>query len=38
MAWVPTYENPSVLLTKVLYGSKGRHIVGNVLRDICNEH
>ena len=38
MAWVPTYENPSVLLTKVLYGPKGRHTVGNVLRDIYDEN
>ena len=25
--WVPTGENPTDLLTKVLYGSRRRHIV-----------
>ena len=34
--WVPTGENPSDLLTKILYASKQRHIVGNVLHDIYN--
>ena len=38
MAWVPTGLNTSDLLTQFLYGSKRRHIVGNVLRGIYNEH
>ena len=37
-AWAPTGENPAYLLTKTLYGSKRRHIVGNVMRDIYDEH
>ena len=37
-AWVPTGKNPADLLTKVLYGSKWRHIVGNVMHDIYDEH
>ena len=36
--WVPTGENPADLLTKVLYGSKRRHIVGNVLHDKYDDH
>ena len=35
-AWVPKGENPSYLLTKVLYRSKRRYIVGNVLPGIYN--
>ena len=34
MAWVHTGKNPADLLTKVLYGSKRSHIVGNLLLDI----
>ena len=37
-AWVPTGENTADSFTKVLYGSKQRHIVGNVMRDIYDEH
>ena len=37
-AWLPTGENPADLLTKVLYGSKWRHIGENVLHDIYNDH
>ena len=35
--WVATGENPAVFFTKFLYGSKRRHIVGNVMRYILNE-
>ena len=37
-AWVPTVENPDDLLTKFLYRSKRRHILGNVLCDIYYDH
>ena len=33
-AWVTTGENPTDLFTKVLYGSKQKYIVGNLLQDI----
>ena len=36
--WGPTGENPADLLTKVLYGSKRRHLVGNVLHDKYDDH
>ena len=37
-AWVPSGENTADFLTKVLYRSKRRHIVENVMRNIYNEH
>ena len=35
---MPTGENPSVLLNNVLYGSKRRQILVNVMCDIYNDH
>ena len=37
-AWVPTGKKPGDLLTKFLYGSKRRNMLGNLLHDIYDEN
>ena len=38
MTHIPTNDDPSDLMTKVLTGQKRRNHIGNILYDIYDEH